>query len=105
MRHLLRIAGLFHYAILVMAIGFAATAMTGCAHRQPLVVEKPIPVDKLVFVPIDPALTATKPIPAPRDNSGAELLRVARERKTDLILCYGKLDAIQSVQGTAAPTP
>ena len=99
MRHLLRF---------VLAIGFAvlaATITTGCATRQPLVVEKPVAVDRLVFVPIDPALTATKPIPKPRDNSGAELLRVARERKTDLILCYGKLDSIQSVQGTAAPTP
>lgn len=96
MRHLLRIGTILGFAV-IMAIA------AGCARQSPLVIEKPIPVDRLVYVPIDPALTETKPIPAPRDDSGAELLRVARARKADLAICYGKLDSIATVQGTEVP--
>ena len=90
---------LFH-----VLIAATVAALSGCgATTAPVVVREPVVVERIVYVPIDPGLTATKPIPEPRTDTGAEVLRVARERKTDLEACYADKREIGSVQGTAKP--
>lgn len=79
-------------------------AATGCATSPaPVVIERPVPVTVTRWVPLDPRLTATAPIPEPRNATGAELLRVARARKADLLRCYADKREAASVQGTESP--
>ena len=74
--------------------------MAGCATQAP-VIREPVTVTRYVYVPIRSDLTAQPAsVPSPRNPSGEELLRVTRERKGQLLKCYGQLDAIGIVQGT-----
>lgn len=81
-------------------VGLAVLVLAGCQSTQPVVIERPTVVTRVVYVPIDPALTAHGDMPEPRSDTGREVLRVAQARKAELSLCYGKLDAIGTVQGT-----
>ncbi len=81
-----------------MAI-LAMTSLAGCA-AKPVVIEKPVVVTRTVYVPIDAALTAHGDVPMPRTDTGREVLRVARTRRTALEQCHAQLDEIGSVQGT-----
>ena len=78
---------------------FSTLVLTACASLRPT----PVPVTRLVYVQVPADLTATKPIPEPRNDSGRELLRIARQRKADLQVCYADKTAIGSIQGTKVP--
>lgn len=54
--------------------------------------------EKLVYVPIDAALTAHGEVAPSGKPSDAE--RVAAERKVQVLACYGQLDQIKAIQGT-----
>lgn len=80
--------------------------LASCASMRPAVVHEPVTVTRYVYVPISRYLTDHPgDIPSPHNSSGEELLRVARARKGDLLKCYGKLDSIESVQGTEVTVP
>lgn len=82
-----------------------ALTLTACAGGRQII-HDPVTVTRYVYVPIRSDLTAhPATVPEPRNSSGEELLRVARERKGGLWKCYGQLDAIGIVQGTEAKSP
>lgn len=78
----------------------AAVLLSACASQAPI--REPIEVERVVYVRVDPGLTAHEGVASPRNDSGRELLRVARERKRQLQVCYGKLDRISEIEGTPA---
>lgn len=82
-------------------IVLACILLSGCAAAP--VVHTPVIVTKYVYVRVDPALTRTKPIPEPRNRKVREALRVARERKADLEVCYADKRAISQIEGTPVP--
>lgn len=53
--------------------------------------------EKVVFVPIDKALTTRCPI---AEGPVSQVIDVARARKAALETCNGQLEAIEQVQGT-----
>jgi hypothetical protein len=85
-------------AIPVALLAFCA--LTACTTTRTVYVDRPVEVERTRWVPIDPGLTARKPIPEPRTDSGREVLRVASERKADLKACYADKASIEAVQGT-----
>lgn len=88
----------FVAAITILAI---CAGFTSCgAVKPPIIIEKPVVVERTRYVPIDRSLTARKPIPEPRTDSGREALRVASARKADLAQCYADKASIEAVQGT-----
>lgn len=92
-----------HQRIAPLAI-LLTLALTACQSAP--VVRKPVTIEKRIYVRIDPALTARLPIAMPRNDSGAELLRVARDRRAGQEACNARLDHIGQVEGTpvdAAP--
>lgn len=79
--------------------------LAACAGTRQVVVHDPVEVVRYVYVPIRADLTNhPASVPEPRNSSGEELLRVARERKNTALQCFGQLDAISAVQGTPVPT-
>lgn len=91
------------------AIAIAMLSILAGCQSAPVIVHEPVTVEHYVFVPIDKALTAPCPVAMPRDNSVAEVLRVARERRASLEGCANpKLSAIGALQGSPvkdAPHP
>lgn len=73
--------------------------ITACMPK-PAVIHEPVTVERVVYVPIDPALTRVSPVPMPRNDSGRELIRVARDRRDDLVKCYADKAEIARIQGT-----
>ena len=88
---------LLRCTILFILVG----SITACGMRG--VVREPVVIERIVYVGVDAALTATSPIPEPRNDSGKELLRIARERKRDLQQCYADKRAIRDIQGSPKP--
>ena len=87
-----------------IAMGLASVLLCGCAGSR-VVVHDPVEVIHYVYVPIDKGLTAPCPVAMPRDDSGSELLRVARERRRSLEGCANaRLQAIGRIQGTPVPS-
>lgn len=84
---------------LILTILGLASTLAGCATQAP-VIREPVVVERFVYVGIPPALTRKCPVAKPRDNSGKELLRVARERRKCIETMHGQLDAIGRIQGT-----
>lgn len=82
----------------------ASASLAGCAGQKPVIIEKPVVVTRVVYVPISPSLTEHGDVPMPRTNDGREVLRVARTRRTALEQCYSQLDQIEAVQGTEKPS-
>lgn len=81
----------------------ACFLLGACAGNRPLVVREPVEVIRYVYVRVDPSLTRHGTIPAPRNDTGEESLRVNRERKKALQQCFGNLDAISEIEGTPVP--
>ena len=79
--------------LLIMALGACQSAP---------VIRKPVTIEKRVYVRVSPDLTAACPIAMPRNASGAELLRVARDRRAALEACNAKLRQIGQIEGTPA---
>lgn len=92
-----RSVGLMRGRILIVAIA----VVTGCS--KPVTVREPVYVERVVYVPIARALTQPISIPEPRNDSGDELLRVARARKAALQQCNADKGAIGAIQGTPVP--
>lgn len=67
------------------------------------VVREPVVIERIVYVPVDAALTRDCPVAEPRNNSGKELLRVARARKAALAACNADKRAIRGIQGSPKP--
>lgn len=87
-----------------IAMGLAWCLLSGCASLRPVVVHDPVEVTRYVYVPVAKGLTAPCPIAMPRDDSGSELLRVARERRRSLEGCNADKRAIGRIQGTPSPS-
>lgn len=84
-----------------LAIGLTALIlMSGCASMRPVTVREPVEVTKIVYVRVSPGLTMQCPIALPRNNSGKELLRVARERLKSLQDCNRRMMVISALEGT-----
>ena len=66
------------------------------------VIREPVTIEKRVYVRVSPALTAACPVAMPRNASGAELLRVARDRRAALEACNAKLRQIAEIEGKPA---
>lgn len=81
--------------------GLLLVALAACARTQ--VIREPVTVTRVVYVRIDPALTAPCMIALPRNDSGKELLRVARARKAVLIDCDARMGKIRAIEGTPVP--
>ena len=83
--------------------GLAPVVLAACGPTKcppPVQVQVPVEVTRTVYVPIDAGLTEPHAIAKPRNDSGGECLRVARDRKAELQACNADKAAIRSVQGT-----
>jgi len=84
-----------------LLILLAPLLLGGCPGTTPTrtVVPKaePVIVTRVVYVPVDGALTAPLPI---AEGSLAECPRVASERRAALMACNARLDAIRGIEGT-----
>lgn len=93
----------------MLALAIAAVVTAGCASKPPTipVVTKPVIVERLIYVRVRSDLTAhDAQVAMPRNDSGRELLRVASERKAQVLQCHAKLDAIAQIEGTTvSPSP
>jgi hypothetical protein len=65
------------------------------------VVPKPVVIERRVYVPIDPQLTAPEPV---AEGPVHEMPEVSAQRKAALLRANAKLRAIAAKQGTEVPT-
>lgn len=85
--------------LLIVAFASCGASCTRGVVRDPNVVESTM----LIYVPVPAELTQH-----PREIAHGPLRdapKVARKRKAALEACYGQLDGIAAIQGTAAPAP
>ena len=92
-----RVMGIMRIAI----AGLLLVALAACGRTQ--VIREPVTVVRVVYVPISPTLTRQHPVAEPRNDTGKELLRVARARKASLHTCNASLEEIAGLQGTQVP--
>nr|WP_308006586.1 hypothetical protein [Xanthomonas albilineans] len=92
-----------HRNIRQLSVLMLAT-LTGCPlrndNRAPhacAVLPQPVEIVRRVYVPIDPALTATVPV---AEGPLSECLNVAAQRKDALKRANSKLQQIKQIQGT-----
>lgn len=86
--------------IIVSAI--LASSLSGCMTARP-VVHEPVEVIHNVYVRVPAALTQKCPVAMPRNNSGRELLRVARDRRACVEKLNAQLEAIGKIEGALVP--
>lgn len=72
----------------------ALVCLAGCA-QQPIKPPEVVRVTVPVPVKVSPELTTPCPIAKPTDNTVAEAVRVARERRASLEACNARMQAIR----------
>lgn len=82
-------------------VGLLLVALAACGRTH--VIREPVTVERVVYVRIAPTLTSPVAIAEPRDDTGKELLRVARARKAGLHTCNASLAEIAAIEGTPVP--